>query len=69
MIMIYILPTEEGKPPQAWLIHLLSGNHAELQYVIDDDKWVDSEGEAVEKDLGELVTAHARQLGVPVFQD
>jgi hypothetical protein len=67
LIAIYVLPTEESKPPQAWLIHMLSGEHVEIQYVIDDDKWVDSAGEAIEKELGDLVTDHARNLGV--FQD
>ena len=63
---IYVLPTEEDKPPRAaFLIDIAPGVQAAIggaQYT--DGAWRYPDGTEVEDDLGEAITEHAEALGV-----
>ena len=69
---IYVLPTEEGRPPRAVVGEQAIDGFVGLpvQYVHDDDRWIwEANGQPVPDDLGEAITSHARWLGVPTFVD
>lgn len=61
MFSIYVMPTEEGLPPRAMLLPLLGG--VPVAVVYDEDEWK-IEGEPVDEELNEVITEHAKSLGV-----
>lgn len=71
-MQIYVLPTVEGQPPQAILatamaitpegIAVLGGS--EVHWSSDTGAWVAEGGIPVPNEVGEAITAHAKELGV-----
>jgi hypothetical protein len=59
MISIYVMPTEEGLPPRA-LVETPFGVTA-TRY--EGGKWTTEDGDVIEE-LAEVITAHAKELGV-----
>jgi hypothetical protein len=63
---IYVLETEEGLPPRAaFLVEVAPGIQGAIggaAYI--DDAWRYPDGEEVEEELAEAITAHAEELGV-----
>lgn len=66
MTAIYVLPTEEGVPPRAILGEAVGQNmlvEATAVWSNDAGAWM-VEGVPVDQELGDLITAHAKSLGV-----
>lgn len=63
---IYVLPTEEDKPPRAaFVVEVAPGMQAAVggaQYV--DDAWRYPDGTEVPEELASAITEHAESLGV-----
>lgn len=77
MISIYVLPTEEGKPPRAILMSLdmqqpesendpvmiqLTEKH--VQWSFDTGAWMDDGGIPAPQEISDAITEHAKNLGV-----
>jgi hypothetical protein len=68
----YVLPTEEGMPPRAVLGKIttdaegrpVEGEGALVTWSRDQGAWVAENGTALPPELGEAITAHAKELGV-----
>lgn len=65
-VSIYVLPTEEGLPPRAvFLTDVAPGIQGVLgQVAYVDDAWRDADGNEVEEEIAQAITAHAESLGV-----
>jgi hypothetical protein len=69
MPVIYVLPTEEGKPPRALVGEAVQGAlmGVQVEWSGEDGRWK-FDGEPLEDELSEAITEHARSLGVVVVE-
>jgi hypothetical protein len=73
---LYILPTETGQPPRAWIGPMIVDEESGMgqpdptvagimwTWSRDLGMWLDPLGSPIPTELGDQVTAHAKALGV-----
>lgn len=71
-MVIYVMPTEEGKPPRALLAQdivevdggmMAVGVAVQAVWSSDSGAWF-VDGEPIDPEIGEAITNHAKELGV-----
>lgn len=65
-LSIYVLPSEENKPPQAHLIVDEKYIVSTITWSADSGTWITQEGLLVPESIAKDTTEHARNLGVEI---
>jgi hypothetical protein len=73
-VSVYVLPTQPGRPPQACLFEapdeVPEGGAVEVDAMLvtwspDMGAWVNPASVPLPAEIGEVITEHAKSLGVP----